>query len=124
MIPTPTQAEVHPKGWGRELWLTNSAQYAFKILEFRAGARSSFHYHLKKTETWYIFSGTYAVSVINPETAAQTAYLLVPGSVLHLPAGIAHQVSCSVAGQIAEASTQHDDRDTHRIAGGDSQQCS
>jgi len=32
---TIKQAEVHPKGWGRELWLANNKLYCGKVLEVK-----------------------------------------------------------------------------------------
>lgn len=115
------QPEIHEKGWGRELWLYNSEKYAFKVLEFRSGARGSLHYHLKKTETWFVISGAFQVTVVDPLTAEPSTHLLTAGNVFHVEAGVAHRLICRTEGAIAEASTQHFETDSYRIEKGDSQ---
>ena len=46
-----------PKGWGFERWIVNNDLYCGKLLFFAKGKRCSFHYHKKKTETFYVQSG-------------------------------------------------------------------
>ena len=59
MLPntSTSQPEIHPKGWGRELWIANSELYCGKILELNEDKRCSIHYHKLKDETFYILSG-------------------------------------------------------------------
>lgn len=116
MNPTTVQ-----KGWGHEEWLHNSELYAFKRLVFRADTEGSFHYHLKKTETWFVISGAFIVTLIDPKTADRVGTAMTAGSIVHIPAGIAHCVRCYEAGVIMEASTQHFEDDTYRFEKGDSQ---
>lgn len=111
---------VHRKGWGRERWLHNADGYTFKILEFKSDSKSSLHYHLKKTETWYVESGIFEVTTLNKKADRRFRHLGA-GAVLHLPAGTPHRVRCIKAGRIFEASTPHDEADTYRIEKGDSQ---
>ena len=49
--------KYHKKGWGYELWIHNDTDYCGKLLFFEKGKRCSFHYHKKKTETFYLQSG-------------------------------------------------------------------
>jgi len=113
--------KVYKKGWGRERWLHNSEKYAFKILEFKQGSRSSLHFHMKKTETWFVESGGFEVTVVDGATAERNKFTVTQGAVLHIPPGVPHQVRCFKAGRIFEASTQHFEDDSYRIEKGDSQ---
>ena len=45
------------KGWGYEKWIVNKPQYCGKLLWFEGGKKCSFHYHVKKDETFYLQSG-------------------------------------------------------------------
>ncbi len=45
------------KSWGHEVFIENCAEYCGKLLVFRAGGRTSMHYHEKKLETMYLQSG-------------------------------------------------------------------
>ena len=47
------------KGWGSEnIWATND-KYCGKMLNFKAGAKFSMHFHAKKDETWYVIMGRF-----------------------------------------------------------------
>ena len=113
--------KVYKKGWGRELWLHNSEKYAFKVLEFKKGRRSSLHFHMKKTETWFVESGGFNVTFVDGTTAERRKLTVTQGAVLHIPAGVPHQVECFMTGRIFEASTEHFDTDSYRLEKGDSQ---
>ena len=39
--PVFSRLEVHPKGWGDELWITNNDKYCGKILQFNKGSSFS-----------------------------------------------------------------------------------
>ena len=45
------------KPWGRELWVAHTDKYAFKIIEIKAGTRSSLQYHVRKHEHIYVDCG-------------------------------------------------------------------
>ena len=45
------------KLWGEEIILVNSDKYCAKLLVIDPGARMSYHYHIKKTETFYCLEG-------------------------------------------------------------------
>lgn len=112
---------IIPKGWGYELEIINSDLYCSKILHFHTGKIGSFHFHLNKTETWYISGGEFVVTTSNPQTGQLYNYTLRAGDILHIPNGVCHQVRCLSEGDIFETSTKHSDDDTYRLAGGDSQ---
>lgn len=49
--------EYMSKGWGYESIIVNNEKYCGKLLFFKKGKHCSFHYHLKKRETFYCHSG-------------------------------------------------------------------
>ena len=54
MIIKPKKVE---KLWGYELWIHNDSQYCGKLLVFeKIGNQFSMHYHVIKTETWYVLT--------------------------------------------------------------------
>ena len=46
--PTVTKCCEIPKGWGKEMIITNNELYCGKILMFKKGCKFSINYHLKK----------------------------------------------------------------------------
>ena len=46
--------KIIEKPWGREVWIAHNDKYAFKLIEFKAGSRSSLQYQERKHETIYI----------------------------------------------------------------------
>ena len=63
--PCFTKPEVHRKGWGEEIWITNNDKYCGKLLKFNAGAKFSLHYHLKKHEHFFVLKGRLLLNYIN-----------------------------------------------------------
>ena len=107
---------LHPKSWGYELWIHNSPLYTFKILAFNSNAHGSLHYHLRKTETWFVHSGQFLITTVNPKTGHHSSSPASHGAIFHLPPGSAHQCHCSIPGLIFEASSPHSNSDTYRIS--------
>jgi len=112
--PFVTPAVVE-KAWGAELHLHNADGYAFKILRFNQGASLSLHHHARKAETWWVCSGQFLVSWIDPETAKQSLRPFCQGNAIHLVPGIDHRLKCVQVGDIAEASTFDDPDDSYRV---------
>lgn len=117
-LPRP---ETHSKGWGSELWIVNNEKYCGKILEFKEGGQFSFHYHMSKTETWYVLSGSFYLKIMDLEKGKAMEFSIGEGTTVHIPNGNPHQLYCLKAGKILEISTQHFESDSYRIAPGDSQ---
>jgi quercetin dioxygenase-like cupin family protein len=109
------------KGWGSELVIHNSPEYCMKILKFKTEGISSMHFHILKTETWYIQSGNFILRKINTDTADVICTNLGPGDVVINKPGEPHQLICLNEGEIFESSTQHFDADSYRVFKGDSQ---
>jgi mannose-6-phosphate isomerase-like protein (cupin superfamily) len=113
---------IIPKGWGEEILLHNADGYCGKVLRFRKNGRSSLHYHVKKTETWFVSRGLFGLTRVDPATAQLTRVPIGPGTTVHIPAGQPHQLACyDDCGEIFEASTEDARSDSYRISPGDSQ---
>ncbi len=113
--------EIVNKGWGEELIIDNSSNYCMKILKFNTNGVSSMHYHLLKTETWYVTSGSFTLNKIDTDTADINTITLMPGDTVINKPGEPHQLICINKGEIFECSTEHFDNDSYRIFKGDSQ---
>jgi len=116
------KSEVHEKSWGRELWIRNSEKYCGKILQFYKDASFSFHFHLKKEETWYVSKGLFDLVYFNTDNAEELQQRLKVGDVIHIPQGQPHKLYALLNNsEIFEISTQHFEDDSYRIGKGDSQ---
>jgi len=115
------QTEEHPKGWGRELWIANNEKYCGKLLEFKAGAEFSMHYHLLKEETFYVLKGSLTLTSYDLSNADLISFPVVEGEIIDIPVGNPHQIKALTDATIIEISTQHFEDDSYRIKKGDSQ---
>lgn len=113
-FPEPKRVE---KEWGHELWIHNSPLYCGKLLVFRErGARFSLHYHLKKTETWYVQQGFFTFRWVDLERGKLMQKEIFPGDVIEIPQGLPHQlIAQAKESTVFEVSTQHFDDDSYRI---------
>ena len=119
--PTVTKCCEIPKGWGKEMIITNNQLYCGKILMFKKGCKFSMHYHLIKDETWFIAEGEFLYRWIETETADIYEEELKPGDVVRQLPGQPHQLMAHTDGSIIEVSTEHFDDDSYRVSKGDSQ---
>lgn len=110
------QTKVVHKAWGEEVVLANNGLYCGKILRFNKGAAFSDHYHLLKTETWYVLRGVLSLSYYDLVKGKRLSRALQEGDVIHVPAGNPHQLTALEASEIIEVSTQHFDSDSYRIS--------
>ncbi len=121
-MPKPYKPERHLKGWGYEDWAANNKKYCGKLLFFEKGKRCSFHYHKKKHETFYLFSGKMQIKVgwgndLNmPEIKS---YILNPGDCLEIQKRLRHQMIALKDSNLFEFSTTHFEEDSKRIIKGD-----
>jgi quercetin dioxygenase-like cupin family protein len=107
------------KGWGHELIFANNSLYCGKLLVFRAGKRSSMHYHLLKDETWYVASGKVRMIWIDPVSGKKYWEILETGDVITNKRGHPHQIEAVEESTIFEVSTEHFDSDSYRVEVGD-----
>lgn len=127
MKPTFRKVGVIKKGWGEERIVVNTPGYCGKILVYNAGAVSSGHLHIRKSETFLVLSGEFVMKFLNPATGSWSGELFserlcCKGDVIDIPAGLAHQVRCVTSGELMEVSSYDDPMDVVRIIPGDSQQ--
>lgn len=109
------------KGWGSEnIWATND-KYCGKLLNFKAGAKFSMHFHAIKDETWYVMSGKFEVITIDTSNAKRSITILNIGDTWYNPPLLPHQLICLEKGSIMEVSTPDSVADNYRIEPGDSQ---
>lgn len=119
-----TTPVIVPKGWGHEVVFVNNDKYCGKILHFKKGARFSMHFHLKKTETWYVASGSFLFRYIDTKLADMKEMELSIGDTITNQIGEPHQIICLEEGDIFEVSTHHCDDDSYRVLKGNSQDIS
>ena len=112
--------EIHQKGWGSEKWVANNEKYCGKILHFFKGKKCSWHYHVEKSEHFYIQSGKLELTYGWKDNIlfAQTI-ILEPGDVFEVPVGMRHQMKALLETDMFEFSTEHKESDSIRIAKGD-----
>jgi mannose-6-phosphate isomerase-like protein (cupin superfamily) len=111
---------IVPKGWGREVWISNGELYCGKILEIRKGKRCSLHFHKIKTESFYLRSGRLKIRVKeSPESDTIEEFELEAGQCMDVPIGLVHQMEAIEDAELYEFSTQHFDSDSHRLIPGD-----
>lgn len=117
---TKTLPEIHPKGWGKELWVANSEKYCGKILCFDAGKKCSWHYHDVKDEVFYLLRGKLRIAVSDQDdlSKAETFELNV-GEAFHVKVGLRHQMFALEDSELLEVSTQHFEHDSIRLIKGD-----
>tara|TARA_R100000231_G_scaffold22927_1_gene21726 strand:- start:2955 stop:3329 length:375 start_codon:yes stop_codon:yes gene_type:complete len=119
--PVFSKLEVHPKGWGDELWITNNEKYCGKILRFNEGASFSMHFHVKKEETWCVTKGELKLEYFDLEKAERLEKNLVEGDVVHLVQCVPHKLTAVKDSTVFEVSTQHFNEDSYRVEKGSSQ---
>jgi mannose-6-phosphate isomerase-like protein (cupin superfamily) len=110
------------KGWGYELIFANTPEYCGKILHFNSGKKTSMHFHVKKTETFYVYSGEFIIRSINTKDASKSEQHLTVGMDYEVPSYLPHQIESIVGGDIFEASTNDDPCDSYRVERGTSQE--
>ena len=98
------------KVWGKEEIIVNCDLYCGKLLYLRKGATSSYHYHIKKQETFYALKGQVVLTIegkdymLTPFSRAQT---IMPEQ-KHSFFGITDAI-------ILEVSSHHSDEDVVRL---------
>lgn len=116
-----TCCDIIQKGWGKEIIFANNNLYCGKILHFNTNAKFSMHYHLKKKESWYVYSGKFIYKYIDTRTADIIELTLNIGDTITNEIGEPHQILCLEEGDVLEVSTTHYDSDSYRVMKGDSQ---
>lgn len=110
--------KVVPKGWGKEIWVANTEKYCGKVLCFEKGKSFSDHFHVNKTETFYVLKG-FGVLILRGKDGVETKYILQKGMCIDVAPGLMHKVGATSYMELMEVSTQHDDNDSFRVLKGD-----
>lgn len=109
---------VVPKGWGSEIWIANNEKYCGKILCFEKGKSFSDHFHVKKTETFYVLKG-YGILTLRNKGGEEFMHVLQKGMCIDITPGLMHKVKATCYLELLEISTTHDDEDSYRVSKGD-----
>lgn len=127
------QPRVIPKGWGREIIIASqpclsehgesSCGMSGKILEYdKAGGKSSMHFHIQKSEYFYVLQGSFILRTIHPGTAIEYSDKIATGEIIYLSRGTCHQIEAlEDLSKIIEIATHDNAWDSVRIRPGDSQ---
>lgn len=104
------QIKTVDKAWGEEIVFVNNDKYCAKFLIVKEGAQSSYHYHIKKEETFFILEGIIKM-IINGEE-----HILMPHTRPRtIEMGDKHSFTALQPSVIMEVSTTHDDSDVVRL---------
>ncbi len=111
--------QIIDKGWGFEKIIHNGDGYCGKILCFKKGKKCSYHYHLKKTETFY-FNGKFILRFGTSDNLAEAEEkFFKSGDIFHIPVGLRHQLEAIEDSDVFEFSTQDYVEDSIRVVFGD-----
>jgi quercetin dioxygenase-like cupin family protein len=107
-----------PKGWGGEKIICNNDEYCGKILCFVKGKKCSWHYHIKKDETFYVQSGKILLKYSESDTPVFET-ILNKGDSFHVYRGLRHQMIALEDTELFEFSTPDFEEDSIRVQKGD-----
>jgi quercetin dioxygenase-like cupin family protein len=111
---------IHPKGWGHEVWIVNKPEYCGKLLYFNKGKKCSWHYHKLKDETFYVGSGAIELLYGDDDDINQAnIVVLLKGDSFHIYPGLRHQMRAINDTELYEFSTEHFEEDSYRVIKGD-----
>ena len=96
--------KIVEKPWGREVWIAHTTDYALKLIEFKAGSRSSLQYHQFKHEHIYVDRGRLRAELEAADGSMQVAEY-GPGAIIENPPGRKHRVEAIDDVRLFEVST-------------------
>ncbi len=99
-----SSVKIVEKPWGREVWLAHTAHYALKIIEVKAGHRSSLQYHVRKHEHIYVDAGVLQMEWEN-EAGEMEVLTLRPGDLVENKPGRKHRAIAVEDVRLFEVST-------------------
>lgn len=100
----------HNKVWGIERWIVNDDPllYCSKFLFVKRLGKCSYHFHKKKTETFYLCKGLILITV-NGDVG-----VMYPGDVVTIKPGTKHSFIGVEDSLMLETSTYHYESDSYR----------
>ena len=103
----PKPESVGERPWGTEdILAIVSKQFSVKRLRLKSGSKGGLQYHRLKDEVAILISGSLLVRFDLGDTILREK-IIVPGDVVHFPAGLVHQEEALTDCEIIEASTPH-----------------
>lgn len=96
--------KIIEKPWGREIWIAHNDKYAFKLIEFSAGSRSSLQYHKQKHETIFVDQGKLELEA-DDENGNLVKTIVGPGESIENPPLRRHRVKAIENVRLFEVST-------------------
>lgn len=100
--------------WADVLWTMVNRAYAGKKIFFKKGNNSSFHFHCRKTETYFVHSGKLLLR-FRAGKGEDRYFILNPGQAVDIPPGLIHQAGGLKDTVVIEASTCDDDADDFMV---------
>lgn len=98
-------SKIVTKKWGSERWLLyENSPFAVKLLNLKAGFRTSLQYHEKKEEFLLMLQGHVKMYYAD-ETKTLKVVELQSGDMAHIKPGLIHRVEAITDATYAEAST-------------------
>jgi len=108
------------KGWGWEDWIANNDLYCGKRMFCLRGKKCSWHYHLKKSETFFVQSGSLLLLYgTSDDLNYSSGRILSEGDEFHLVAETRHLFYGLKDTVFFEFSTHHEESDSIRVIKGD-----
>ncbi len=104
--------KIVEKPWGKEEWIANK-EYCGKLITIKKSNQTSFHYHKKKNETFYVLEGKMRISMNNG-----IEKILKKEDIMDIPTETLHCLEAIEDCRILEISTHHDDTDSYRVLNG------
>lgn len=92
------------KPWGQEIWLSLTGRHCLKVIEMKAGHRSSLQHHEEKEETNYIVSGELDLEIEN-EAGEMETHRLRAGDFFRVMPPKKHRVNAVTDIVMVEGST-------------------
>jgi len=106
------------KSWGKEVWFDNNDLYCGKLLTINLdkwSSKGNFHYHVLKTETFFVIEGLLTLDIANDRGEYNRVTLHV-GDSFRVEPGVKHRFTCAdgLVCKFIEVSTTHRDDDSYR----------
>jgi len=93
--------ETDQRPWGSYTVLDDAAAHKVKRIEVLPGKRLSYQRHARRSEHWFIVSGTALVTLDGVQCE------LVPGESVDIPVGTAHRIENAADADVVFVEVQH-----------------
>ena len=110
-------ANILQKYWGSITTVYGDENFALKKIFMKKGTQSSMEYHIKKEETYYIYSGKLKLG-LRVGRAENKFIILEKNDIYHIPVGLMHMRMALEDTVIIEWSNGDDDEDSNIVEDG------